>query len=219
MPNLATWMRTKDEKWFQPFFDKHPDIYVCDARKGAVALEKMDGLLLTGGSDISPEFLRQEVVDPAVLDKDVDFARDHWEFEAVGKSVARGLPIFAICKGLQVLNVALGGTLKLDISGHKLPEMKDHDIQPLRNERAARHRFERVNSSHHQAVDRLAEGFAVEAWCATDDVIEQMRLRDYPFALAVQYHPERGKIYDVLFEDFFSRVRGLAKSLNRSVAQ
>ncbi len=219
MPNLATWMREKDEKWFQPFFDKHPDIHLCDARKGTVAWEEMDGLLLTGGSDISPELLQQEVVDPTVLEKDVDLARDRWEFEAIAKTLARGLPILAICKGLQVLNVALGGTLKLDIPGHKLPEMKDHDIQPLRNERAARHRFERVNSSHHQAVDRVADGFIVEAWCATDDIIEQMRLRDYPFALAVQYHPERGKIYDALFEDFFSHAREFAKSLNRSIAQ
>ncbi len=198
-------MREKDEKWFQPFFDKHPDIRVCDARKDAVALEEMDGLLLTGGSDISPELLRQEVVDPTVLDKDVDLARDRWEFEAIAKTLACGRPILAICKGLQVLNVALGGTLRLDIPGHKLPEMKDHDIQPLRNERAASHRFEKVNSSHHQAIDRIAEGFIVEGWCATDDIIEQMRLRDYPFAFAVQYHPERGKIYDALFEDFFDR--------------
>ncbi len=215
MLNLATWMRAKDEKWFQPFFDKHSDIHVSDARKGAVVLKEMDGLLLTGGSDISPELLRQEVVDPTVLDKDVDLVRDRWEFEAVAKTLARGLPVLAICKGLQVFNVALGGTLKLDIPGHKLPEMKDHDVQPLRNERAARHRFERVNSSHHQAIDRLADGCEIEAWCMTDDIIEQIRLRDYPFALAVQYHPERGKIYDALFEDFFSRIRVFAKSLNQ----
>ena len=207
MLKLATWMRAKDEKWFQPFFDKHSDIHVSDARKGAVVLKEMDGLLLTGGSDISPELLRQEVADPTVLDKDVDLVRDRWEFEAVAKTLARGLPVLAICKGLQVFNVALGGTLKLDIPGHKLPEMKDHDVQPLRNERAARHRFERVNSSHHQAIDRLADGCEIEAWCMTDDIIEQIRLRDYPFALAVQYHPERGKIYDSLFEDFFSRLK------------
>src|SRR5438445_13545198 len=105
MANLATWMRAKDEKWFQPFFDKHPDIRVCDARKGAVALEEMDGLLLTGGSDISAELLQQEVIDPAVLDKDVDFARDHRECEAIAKTLARGLPILAICKWLQVRHV------------------------------------------------------------------------------------------------------------------
>ena len=206
MPNLATWMREKDEKWFQPFFDKHPEIRVFDARKGEASLTKMDGLLLTGGSDIAPEFLRQETVDLSAIDKDVDVERDRWEFAAVQEALSRGLPVLAICKGLQVLNVALGGTLKLDIPGHKLPEMKDRDIQLLRNDRSAKHRFGKVNSSHHQAIERAADGFEIEAWCAHDDVIEQMRLRDYPFALAVQYHPERGKIYDDLFEDFLLRL-------------
>jgi len=206
MPNLATWMRAKDEKWFQPFFDKHPGIRVCNARKGEAALEEIDGLLLTGGSDIAPEFLKQEVPDSSMLDQDVDVARDRWEFAAVKNALSRGLPIFAICKGLQLLNVALGGTLKLDIPGHKLPEQKEHDVQPLRSDAAAKHRFERVNSSHHQAINGLGEGLEVEAWCATDSIVEQIRLGGYPFALAVQYHPERGKIYDELFEDFFSRL-------------
>jgi putative glutamine amidotransferase len=209
MPNLATWLREKDEKWFRPFFARHPDIRIHDARKGVIELDQIDGLLLTGGSDIAPEFLRQEIVDPGVIDKDVDRARDRWEFEAVEKTIARGRPILAICKGMQVLNVALGGTLKLDIPGHNLPEQKTADVQALRADRLARHRFEKVNSGHHQAVDRLGEGLQVEAWCATDDIIEQMRLRDYPFALAMQYHPERGKIYDALFEDFFSRLNPL----------
>ena len=94
----------------------------------------MDGLLLTGGPDIAPEFLRQPVPDPSVLDKDAIRARDQWEFAAVKKALERGLPIFAICKGMQVFNVALGGTLRLDIPGHNLPEMKDHDMQPLRTD-------------------------------------------------------------------------------------
>ena len=206
MSNLATWIRRKDEKWFQPFFAKHPDVQVFDAGKGDVSMDEVDGLLLTGGSDIAPEFLRQEIVDPTLIDKDADPARDRWEFEAISKALARGLPILGICRGIQVLNVALGGTLKLDILGHKLPEQKDYDIQLLRYDTAASHRFEKVNSSHHQAVDRVADGFEVEAWCATDEIIEQMRLQNYPFALAVQYHPERGKIYDALFEDFFERL-------------
>ncbi len=67
MPNLATWMRPKDEKWFQPFFAKHPDIRVFDARTGDVPMDQMDGLLLTGGSDIAPEFLRQEIADPSLI--------------------------------------------------------------------------------------------------------------------------------------------------------
>jgi putative glutamine amidotransferase len=172
----------------------------------------MDGLLLTGGSDITLEFLRQENVDPNLIDKDdLDPRRDGWEFDAISKALKRGLPILAICRGIQVLNVALGGTLKLDIPGHRLPEQKEQDIQSLRYDGKTKHRFENVNSSHHQAIDRLAEGFEVEAWCTDDDIVEQVRLRDYPFALAVQYHPERGKIYDALFEDFFARLKS-AKS-------
>ncbi|PYJ65343.1 MAG: gamma-glutamyl-gamma-aminobutyrate hydrolase family protein [Verrucomicrobia bacterium] len=215
MPSLAVWMRPKDEKWFQPFFAKHPDIRVFDARKRDVAMEEMDGLLLTGGSDIAPEFLRQEDVDPKLLQDDLEPERDRWEFEAISKALARGLPILGICRGIQVLNVALGGTLKLDIPGHGHPEQKDRDIQPLRHDGNAKHRYENVNSSHHQAIDRAADGFEVEAWCTDDDIIEQVRLRNYPFALAVQYHPERGKIYDALFEDFFHKVKSFrAESRN-----
>jgi putative glutamine amidotransferase len=206
MPNLVTWLREKDQRWFQPFFAVHPEIEIHDARKAEVPIDQMDGLLLTGGSDIAAEFLRQEIIDPNVIEKDVDLARDRWEFEIIPKVLARGVPILAICRGMQVLNVALDGTLRLDIPGHKLPEQKDHDVQELRTDRVAAHRFDRVNSSHHQAVDSLGKNLKVEAWCETDDIIEQIRLQNYPFALGVQYHPERGKIYDSLFDDFFSRV-------------
>src|SRR4030095_2170975 len=212
MANLATWMRRKDEKWFRPFFAKCPDIHVFDARKADVSMDEMDGLLLTGGPDIAPEFLRQKNVDPTLIHKDdLDPERDRWEFEAISKALARGLPILGVCRGIQVMNVALGGTLILDIPGHGLPEQKDQDIQPLRYDGKVKHQYENVNSSHHQAIDRVAEGFDVEAWCTDDDIIEQVRLRDYPFALAVQYHPERGKIYDALFEDFFGRVKSLKR--------
>jgi putative glutamine amidotransferase len=206
VPKLATWLRQKDERFFQPFFAKHPEIEICNALKGDVPIANVDGLLLTGGSDIAPEFLKQPILDPSVLEDDVDPARDKWEFAAVDQALARGLAVFAICKGMQVFNVALGGTLKLDIPGHKAPEQKENDVQELRSDSKAMHRFEKVNSSHHQAVDSLGEGLEVEAWCAGDDIIEQIRLRNYPFALGVQYHPERGKIYDGLFEDFFSRL-------------
>ena len=211
MRNVATWMRQKDEKWFQPIFEKYPDVRIWNARDEKVPLAEMGGLLLTGGPDIAQEFLRQPVPDPSILDKDVDPVRDAWEFEAIKDALAQGLPIFAICKGLQIFNVALGGTLKLDIKGHNLPEQKDHDVQPLRNDRGAAHRFDRVNSSHHQAIDRLADGCEIESWCATDDIVEQMRLRDHPFAFAVQYHPERGQIYGALFDDFFSHVSNSLK--------
>ena len=205
MPNLASWIRPKDEPWFAPFFAPHPAIKILNAARDPVRLEEMDALLLTGGADIAPRFLRQPVPDPSVLEP-ADLPRDEWEFAAVTTALECGLPILAICKGMQLLNVALGGSLRLDIPGHNLPEQKTHDVQPLRHDRSARHRFERVNSAHHQAIEQLAEGCAVECWCATDDIIEQFRLRDRPFAIAVQYHPERGSIYGRLFEDFFAEI-------------
>ena len=206
MLNVATWIRPKDEKWFARAFAKHPEVRLWNALLEEVPVEKMDGLLLTGGADVAPEFLHQPVPDPSVLEKDVDPKRDPWEISATKESLALDLPIFAICKGMQLFNVALGGTLFLDIPGHNSPEMRDHNVQPLRIDPTATHRFEKVNSSHHQAVDRLGDDLEVEAWCATDDIIEQMRLRDYPFALAVQYHPERDESYAPLFADFVSRL-------------
>jgi len=138
-----------------------------------------------------------------------DPARDRWEFEAVREALSRGLPIFAICKGLQVFNVALGGTLKLDIKGHNLPEQRDREVQPLRHARRAAHRFSKVNSAHHQAIEQLGNDLEVEAWSAHDGIVEQVRLRKYPFARAVQYHPERSRVYDGLFEEFFSRLNAV----------
>ncbi len=208
MPNLASWIRRRDERWFAPFLATRAEITVLNAARGPMLLEQMDALLLTGGNDIGAEYLRQPVPDPTILEKS-DPARDEWEFAAVNVALERGLPILAICKGMQLLNVALGGTLRLDIPGHNLPRQKSHDVQPLRIDRSATHRFEKVNSSHHQAIDRLADGCVVESWCATDDVIEQLRLNDRPFGIAVQYHPERGTAYGPLFADFLDRVSGV----------
>ena len=218
MPNLATWLRAKDERWFQPVFERYPQVRIWNALTTPVPLDEMDALLLTGGPDIAQEFLRQDVPDPSLIDPDVDRHRDRWEFDAIENVVQRELPILAICKGMQTLNVALGGTLTLDLPGHNLPEQKDHDVQPLRIDRRARHRLEKVNSSHHQALDRVADNCEIEAWSAGDDVIEQIRMRDYPFGLGVQYHPERGTIYDALFDDFFARImvtRGTGRAISR----
>jgi putative glutamine amidotransferase len=163
----------------------------------------MDGLLLTGGSDVSMPFLRQPVPDPSVI-QDADPSRDAWEFEAVRRAVALDLPVLAICRGLQVLNVALGGTLHLDIPGHD--SARDQDIQPLRHLRPVRRRFERVNSSHHQALAELAPGIEILALCATDGVVEEAWMPGRGFVLGTQFHPERGTAYSGLFEDFFAVV-------------
>src|SRR3982074_323133 len=82
MPHVATWIRPKDEKWFRRAFAKHPEVRLCNALSEKVPIEKMDGLLLSGGPDIAQEFLQQPVPDPSVLDKNVDPKRDRWEFDA-----------------------------------------------------------------------------------------------------------------------------------------
>ena len=206
MLHLASWIRECDDAHFARFFALRPDLRVSDARRGPVDLATTGGLLLTGGPDIAAEFHPEPPRDPSLI-RDPEPGRDAWEFAAVRSAYERGLPIFAICKGVQVLNVALGGTLHLDIRGHDAPEMKSQNVQALRYAAGARHRFEKVNSSHHQALDRVADALEIEAWHAGDGVIEQVRLRDYPWGVGVQYHPERDMIYAPLFADFFAQLK------------
>ena len=203
MNYIATWIRECDKAPFDRAFRSHPDVRFWNARTEAVP-EHVDGLLLTGGSDISREFLRQPVPDPRLIE-DPDPARDAWEFAIVPRALQQRLPLFAICRGLQVLNVALGGTLHLDIPNHD--KLKFQNVQPLRYANGAPLQIPRVNSSHHQALDQLGSGLEIEAWCADDNVIEQVRLRDHPFGLGVQYHPERDHLYHPLFDAFVHHVR------------
>ena len=215
MPTLATWIREVDEPVFARWFAAHPDLHVLNARRSENAVVEAGdplppgaaGLLLSGGPDIAAEFLRQPVPDPSLIE-DPDPSRDHWEFAAVRAALARELPILAICKGVQVLNVALGGTLHLDIPGHDALEHRDGNLLALRytDDAVPGPRFAAVNSSHHQALDRLGDGLTVEARDAGDGTVEQVRLAGYPFCLGVQYHPERHDQYAALFDEFFDRV-------------
>src|SRR2546421_8348722 len=136
MPHVATWIRAKDEKWFRRAFAKHPNVRLWNARMQQVPLEKMQGLLLSGGADVAPEFLHQPVPDPSILDTDMEPERDRWEFAATKDALERRLPIFAICKGMQLFNVAVGGTPGLDIPGHNAPGRKEHNNPPVRARRA-----------------------------------------------------------------------------------
>ncbi len=211
MPVIASWIREKDERWFADSLSGlgRADLVVRNARRGeAIDLATIDGLLLTGGEDIAADYLHQPVPDPAILDAPVP-ERDAWEFAAADAAVARGIPIFGVCKGMQVMNVALGGTLHLDIRGHNLPEQKSANVQSLRHDsgNSARWRYDRVNSSHHQALDRLGDGLEVLAWCADDEIVEQVRSRILPWCMGVQYHPERDpEFYRAVFADFVGAI-------------
>ena len=110
MPSIATWIRQCDDHWFTLIFSRYPDLKVHNARSHPVDLGRMDALLLTGGGDISASFLRQTIAQPSLI-VDTDRERDEWEFKAVGEMLVSGKPILAICRGLQVLNVVMGGTL------------------------------------------------------------------------------------------------------------
>src|SRR5262249_20385700 len=172
MPVIASWVREKDESWFAASLAAagRKDLVTPNARRGeAIDFQTMNGLLLTGGEDIAPEFLHQPVPDPAILDSPVP-ERDQWEFAAVAAAIERGIPILGVCKGHQVLNVALGGTLRLDIPGHNRPEQKSANIQELRHDshNSESWRYDLVNSSHHQAIDQLGQGLEVLAWSETD---------------------------------------------------
>ena len=204
MPTIATWMRQCDEHWFTQIFERYPHLMVHNARTRTVDLEQMDALMLTGGGDISASYLRQSIAEPSLI-VDTDLERDEWEFRATRAFLFSGKAILAICRGLQVLNVALGGTLHIDIPGHDNAEREN--VQPLRHGTKAIHRFAAVNSSHHQALERLADGIEVEAWSVGDGIVEQARLRPHPYAMGVQYHPERDPLYFPLFAEFFDRVR------------
>ena len=215
MSILATWIREKDEPFFSRWLLERGDVEVRNAchtagtaDSGPVLPTGASGLLLTGGPDIGAEFLHQPIPDPSVIEEDAQPERDAWEFAATREALALGLPIFAICKGVQLLNVALGGTLHLDITGHNAPALRLGNLQPVIYGKAApaHTRYERINSSHHQALDRLGDGLEVEAWSPDDDIIEQVRRRDYPYCFGVQYHPERHEQYAPLFHEFFDRL-------------
>lgn len=196
-------MRDRDATYFDKIFGHQSDVKLWNGRSEEVPWDQIRGLLLTGGSDISRQFLQQAVADASVI-QDPDLARDAWEFEFTKKALQQRLPLLAICRGMQVLNVALGGTLHLDIPNHD--DAKTENVQELRYEPGARFQFPKVNSSHHQAVDRIGPGLVVEARCATDDVIEQVRLVDRPFGIGTQYHPERDTLYAPLFRAFVDQV-------------
>ena len=186
------------------------------------ALSGIDGLLLTGGEDVAPSRYG-EVPDASVVD--VDPARDEFEVGLVVEARKRDLPILAICRGIQLLNVAAGGTLVQDIPTqvtgaleHKLsvpqhePYALAHEVWLDKDTLLARLMRERlsdadsceVNSRHHQAVKDVAEGFQVSA-TAPDGVIEAIEAPAARFCLGIQWHPEnfwRTGEFRPLFEGF-----------------
>lgn len=155
-----------------------------------------DGLLLCGGGDIEPHRFGQENRGSRELDP----ARDAVEFALTEAYLAAGKPVLGICRGHQVLNVVLGGSLLQDIGAGLGPFHQGGSgalwdrTHPVRSETGSLlSRFYgevfTVNSSHHQAVDRLGEGLRVSAW-SESGLVEGLEHTELP-AFSVQFHPER----------------------------
>lgn len=158
--------------------------------ENATTVDGLDGLVLAGGSDINPA-LYGAPRDPRSGRADHD--RDSLESTLLAQAMNSGLPVLAICRGMQFLNAFLGGTLVQHIEGHLCPRQQTaHQITIT-----PRSRLETilgadeyvVNSRHHQCVDRVASELVVVAR-APDEVPEALELPGDRFVLAVQWHPE-----------------------------
>jgi putative glutamine amidotransferase len=164
-------------------------------------LVRLDGLLLSGGNDVDPALYGEKSLSSTVI---VERERDDLEIPLARFAVEREMPVFGICRGMQLLNVALGGTLYQDIATQR-PDALKHDHHSYEGPRDARaHSIHvasgsrlaeivgpttHVNSFHHQALKDLAPGLLSTA-VAEDGLLEAVELPNHPFALAVQYHPE-----------------------------
>lgn len=177
----------------------------------AECVRRADGVLLTGGEDVNPELYGNGI--PTRLRRTVGRppdggARDLRELMLVDEIFRQRKPLLAICRGHQILNVALGGTLIVDIAS-QIPRSINHRRQDKRNDVAheveltgdaflakiTRKRTLGVNSTHHQAVDRPAEMLRV-AGRSRDGVVESLELKPdargvLPFLVSIQFHPER----------------------------
>ena len=184
-----------------------------EARPG-LQISSCSGLLLTGGSDVNPA-LYNESAGPET--QRPDDARDAAEAALIDEALARDLPLLAICRGMQILNVHLGGSLVQHLPGsarhvRRTPENKGLPAHSVIIEpgtllaHIAQGPTWEVNSRHHQAVARLGNGLRVCAQDPEDGVIEAIELPGQRFVLAVQWHPENQAPEDPeqrrLFESF-----------------
>jgi len=161
----------------------------------------LDGLVLQGGADVSPSSYGQQPLRP---EWSGDLVRDRYEIELLEGFLAQGRPILGICRGEQLINVAFGGSLLQDIVTQR-PNAHRHVDADLYDQHQHEIRFEpgsrlaaiypgleggRVNSIHHQAIDRLGSDLLVEARSLEDGVVEAIRARGSAFVAGVQWHPE-----------------------------
>jgi putative glutamine amidotransferase len=184
--------------------------------------EDLDGLVLPGGPDPHPS-LWGEPVHPATV---IDEPRDRLEYALLAGCIARGIPVLGVCRGLQVINVALGGTLIQDLPhgpvDHRGPGERtvlSHTLELREGSRlhgVTRRTDLRVNTAHHQAVGRLADPLVAVGW-SEDRCVEALEwATDDYWLVAVQYHPEDLHAVEPahlrLFTEFVARARDRQRS-------
>jgi len=173
-------------------------------------LERFDGIMLSGGGDVLPSYYKEE----PKKTKRVVPERDELEIELVKKCFKNKKPLFAICRGCQVMNVAMGGSLIQDINSeieHDQSAYHDKLTHTIIIEKGTllyeilKKRELKVNSFHHQAVKKLGKNLKISAK-AKDGIVEGIESEKHPFFLGVQFHPERlfekHKIFFKLFKAF-----------------
>jgi putative glutamine amidotransferase len=178
---------------------------VADRASGALTLAdyaaELDGLVLQGGTDISPRKYGEEPLRPEWAG---DPERDGYELELLERFMALEKPVLGVCRGQQLINVALGGTLYQDTAVQKpgaqmhqdtvIYDENYHHIEILGGSRLAGLypgvTRARVNTLHHQAINRLAGGLRIEAVSTEDGLIEAVRSESLPYLVGVQWHPE-----------------------------
>jgi len=194
-------------------------------RPGSEHRTDFDGLILSGGEDVDPEFYGEK---KEPFCEDIDRQRDEMELALTQVFLDHEKPIFAICRGIQVLNVALGGTLYQDLQHQKngtlLPAHQDRKHLSREEKRAVRHPVKikkgtelhrllgeqvEANSRHHQAIKDVAPGLEVVAK-SPDGVIEAVESSKYPKLMAVEWHPESREVaetFSSLFTAFVSKCK------------
>ena len=175
---------------------------------GSSIVEHLDALLLTGGADIDPRRYGESEIHPSV---EMEPERDETEFAILDAAAHRGLPVFGICRGMQVINVWRGGSLHQHLDDHPLNVIRDSTPHEIK---LADGSSQPVNSLHHQGVKRLGEGLKVTA-SSPDGLVEGLESED-GLMYAVQCHPEELAGFDAwsrnLFEDLVERARRFSAS-------
>ncbi|GGT45321.1 gamma-glutamyl-gamma-aminobutyrate hydrolase family protein [Streptomyces purpureus] len=164
-----------------------------DPARAAEAVARLDGLVVAGGADVEPVRYGAE---PEPRTGPPARERDSWELALIDAALAADTPLLGICRGMQLLNVALGGTLVQHIDGHavELGVFGSHSVTPVPDTLYASLVPEAtsVPTYHHQAVDHLGKGLTVGAY-AEDGMVEAVELPGEQWVLGVQWHPEMGE--------------------------